>query len=175
MNKNLLCTGNDEWYTPHHIIKKVKHCFNIELDPASSDAANRIVGAARYYTIADDGLSKEWGGNIFMNPPYSRGLCAKFTSRLVNEYYCGTIHNAIVLVNNSTDAVWFHKMAKYSNAICFTSGRLAFLDTNAIPKNSPVHGQAIFLFTSCDSVREKFFEAFDDVGMIVEHLQERLI
>lgn len=41
----------------------------IDLDPASCALANSRIRAARYYTAADNGLSKPWHGNVFLNPP----------------------------------------------------------------------------------------------------------
>ena len=63
-------SGNNEWYTPGYIIEAAKKVLGtIDLDPASSDIANSIIKANIYYTIENDGLTKEWFGNIWLNPP----------------------------------------------------------------------------------------------------------
>jgi hypothetical protein len=65
-------TGEIRWYTPRRYIDMaVAVMGGIDLDPASSTEANKTVGAATYYTIEDDGLTKPWRGRVWMNPPYS--------------------------------------------------------------------------------------------------------
>ena len=38
----------------------------IDLDPASSDVANRVVKATQFYSRQDDGFSHEWSGRGWM-------------------------------------------------------------------------------------------------------------
>ena len=52
-------SGENEWYTPPFIIDLVKYYFvngEIDLDPASSDRANKVVGARHYITKEQDAL-----------------------------------------------------------------------------------------------------------------------
>ena len=43
-------------------------------EAAPSAAANQTVKAKVFYTKDDDGLSKEWWGRVWLNPPYSQPL-----------------------------------------------------------------------------------------------------
>lgn len=62
---------SNEHYTPPEITDGMREVFgaDIDLDPASSAAANELVRARRFYTKADDGLSLPWEGTVWLNPP----------------------------------------------------------------------------------------------------------
>lgn len=58
-------SGDVEYYTPPFIIEAARRVMGgIDLDPASSEIANRTVKATRYFTEADDGLQQEWNGRV---------------------------------------------------------------------------------------------------------------
>ena len=41
----------------------------IDLDPASSEQTNGIIGAAKYYDVTDTGLRLPWGGRVLLRSP----------------------------------------------------------------------------------------------------------
>ena len=70
-----LQTGEMEWYTPALYIEKARRTLgNIDLDPASCEAAQKTIGACRFYSEADDGLNQRWQGKVWLNPPYAGKL-----------------------------------------------------------------------------------------------------
>lgn len=152
-------SGENEWYTPSRYIEAAREAMgSIDLDPASSDMANEVVKAARYCTAETDGLSYEWGGNIWMNPPYSSDLVGRFISKLVDER--DNYEQAVVLVNNATETEWFRRLISIASAVCFPYGRIRYYSPNG-KNNSPLQGQAI-VYVGGDV--ESFFDAFSEIG-----------
>lgn len=158
-------TGENEWYTPQEHIERAREVLgDFDLDPATSELANEAVRAARIFTIEDDGLTKEWGGRVWMNPPYSQPHIAQFMDKLATEYESGNVTEAIALTHNYTDTAWFHRGAKACDAICFTRGRIGFVNPEG-KRAAPTQGQAFFYFGNNVS---GFAEAFAEVGFVVE-------
>lgn len=64
-----------EHYTPPKVIDAARRVMGaIDLDPASSARANRVVGAARIYTSEENGFEASWDqflnpSRVFLNPP----------------------------------------------------------------------------------------------------------
>lgn len=59
----------DERYTPKSVFDTLGITF--DLDVCAPAGGVPWVPAARYFTLADDGLSQPWEGRVWMNPPYS--------------------------------------------------------------------------------------------------------
>ena len=158
-------SGNNEWYTPDDILEAARAVMGgIDIDPASSEIANRKVQADRIYTAEDDGLSQNWPvGRIWMNPPYAQPLMGQFASRFAAEIQRGS--QGVVLVNNATETGWFQEMAAECSAICFPRARIKFLDPDGNP-GAPLQGQAIIY---CGPDADVFEEAFQGFGLVVRH------
>lgn len=152
-------SGNNEWYTPKEFIEAATAVMGcIDLDPASSEIANKTVGANQIYTIEDNGLEKPWFGNVWLNPPYASDLIGKFADKLVDELK--HIKQAIVLVNNATETEWFYTMVTQATAVCFPRSRVKFY-TPSGTIGAPLQGQAILYFGPDVN---RFINVFDEKG-----------
>lgn len=61
---------HSDFMTPEWLVEMSRHVLGkIELDPASSEFANRVVRAERIFTKEDNGLFQEWHGSTFLNCP----------------------------------------------------------------------------------------------------------
>lgn len=141
-----LHTGDHESYTPEEYIESARLVMgSIDLDPASNDYANKTVKANVFYGTEDDGLSKDWQGNVFLNPPYEYPLVENFINKLIKEFKTGRVFQAILLTNNNTDTQWFYNAALNSSCICFTKGRINFNKPDG-SMSQPTNGQAFYYF-----------------------------
>lgn len=153
-------SGNNEWYTPAEYIEAARAVMGeIDLDPASSEIANTVVGATRFYDIENDGLRQTWKGKVWLNPPYATGLIGKFIDKLLAS---SQVTEAIVLVNNATETQWFQTLAKAAWAVCFPSSRIKFWHPDK-KESKPLQGQAI-LYIGVNS--EKFMQEFSEIGAV---------
>lgn len=152
-------SGNNEWYTPKEFIEAATAVMGgIDLDPASSEIANKTVNAKRFYTVEENGLEKPWFGRVWMNPPYASDLIGKFAEKLVFEL--PNISQAIVLVNNATETEWFYTMVVQATAVCFPRSRVRFVTPDGTT-GAPLQGQAILYFGPNVN---RFINVFDEKG-----------
>jgi phage N-6-adenine-methyltransferase len=158
-------SGNNEWYTPAPYVEAARTVMGgFDLDPASSEIANRTVKADRIFTAEDDGLAQDWPvGRIWMNPPYSQPLMGQFASKFAAAVRAGS--EGVVLVNNATETAWFQEMAAECSAICFPKSRIRFLDPQGNP-GAPLQGQAIIY---CGPDADAFEAEFRQFGLVVLH------
>jgi ParB family chromosome partitioning protein len=152
-------SGNNEWYTPAEFIEAaVKVMGKIDLDPASSEIANKTVKAEKYYTSETNGLAHNWFGNVWLNPPYSSDLIGKFADKVISEY--GNYSQMIILVNNATETEWFCKLVSKASAVVFPKSRVKFYMPDG-RTGAPLQGQAVLYIGSSP---EKFLDCFKKFG-----------
>ena len=138
-------SGNNEWYTPKSFTESAHEVMGgIDLDPASSEIANKTVNADKFHTIDDSGLDIEWTGNVWLNPPYAQPLITEFADKILSEI--GNFNQLIVLINNATETKWFQKIANKADCLCFPSSRIKFIDMDGLPRGAPLQGQCFLYF-----------------------------
>jgi ParB family chromosome partitioning protein len=158
-------TGEFEWYTPPRYIAAARAVMGtIDLDPATHVNAQRTVQATKYFTIADDGLAQEWHGKVWLNPPYAQPAIEDFAKKMVEEVGLGHTTEAVMLTHNYTDTAWFHIAASACAMICFTRGRIRFININGQEADSPTQGQAFFYY---GSNLTRFADVFGPIGLLV--------
>ena len=125
----------DLWYTPQDFFKKYDDVYKFETDVCATDANAKC---AKYYTEEMDGLSQEWRGVCWMNPPYGRTI-----GNWMKKAYESSLEGATVvcLVPARTDTNWWHDYAMKGD-IEFIKGRLKFGGS----KNSAPFPSAVVVF-----------------------------
>ena len=112
----------DEWATPQWLFDQLDAEFHFDLDPCSTDENHKC---ERYFTKADDGLKKSWGGcKVFCNPPYGRQI-GKWVQK-ANEEAKKPDTIVVLLIPARTDTRWFHDYILGKAEIRFIRGRVKF-------------------------------------------------
>lgn len=156
-NPALFTSETPEWYTPDLIVDRVRMVLGvIDIDPCSNSKENPRIPAREHYTKDDDGLSREWKGTVYMNPPYGREI-GDWTGYLKEQYEQGNVTEAIALVPSRTDTEWFKELRRYPR--CFIWGRLKFSESE---NSAPFPSMAVYLGEHLDA----FAGAFRDIGDI---------
>lgn len=174
-------TRNNEWYTPAKYIEAARCVMgSIDLDPASCELANETVKADRYYTKEDNGLTQDWHGNIWLNPPYGDGnqyqkdkntvgAMRAWVGKLIECHKAGFVKQGILCCTLENGAKWFNRLWDYT--ICFPDHKVRFY--GSIPserwdeKYSHFHG-TIFVYLGPNE--DKFVEEFSEFGTIAKRI-----
>ena len=125
-----------DWYAPPELIALVRQVMGeIDLDPVSNEVAQQWIGAANYYTKAQDGLSQPWFGRVWLHPP-AREKTAKWTNKALAEYESGRVREAIILVKPAVGTKWFHKLSRRF-PVCLPHEPLLLVNDQGQPQPQP--------------------------------------
>ena len=130
-----MTSNTDLWSTPRDFFDDYNAIYHFDVDVCAT-AENAL--CAKFYSPEDNGLSKEWHGVCWMNPPYGREI-----GKWMNKAYESSLHGATVvcLVPARTYTAWWHDYAM-KGVITFVRGRLKFGGS----KNSAPFPSAVVVF-----------------------------
>jgi len=112
---------NNEWETPDELYGELDAEFGFTLDPCATHENARC---EKHYTIVEDGLSQNWGGEVvFMNPPYSNEI-RHWARKAYLEALRGT--TVVCLVPSNTDTGYWHDYFMKADDIRYVRGRIKF-------------------------------------------------
>ena len=107
----------DEWLTPPWILQALGH---FDLDPCAP--VDRPWDMAdRHYTVADDGLSQDWHGRVWCNPPYG------YQAGLWLEKLAGHGRGTALVFARTETRMFFSQVWHRASAVLFIRGPSAFL------------------------------------------------
>lgn len=158
--------GDGDFYTNRIVIDAARQALGgIDLDPASCRLANSVVRATRYFGAYQDGLTQDWEGRIWLNPPF--GQWDLWAPKLLRELQSGRVDRACMLCpSRATTSKALHQVIGRSQAMVIPSGRQKFWGPKA---GTPDEGHFIFYFG--DDI-EAFRSAFEPIGHIFIHSLE---
>lgn len=155
LQKAMVSSKSNEWTTPQDFFDELDKEFGFTLDPC---ATNENKKCEKFYTIEDDGLSKDWTKDVvFMNPPYGG-----HTREWIEKAYESSLGGATVvcLIVSATDRSYWHEtIFPYASQIRFIRGRLKF----GGQKTSAPFSSAVVIF------RPTLFEQFKDFNSRIKY------
>jgi hypothetical protein len=164
----IFSTISMEYYTPSKYIELARKVLGkIDLDPASCEEAQKTVKAKTYYTKEDDGLSQEWRGNVWCNPPYlkeqGKSNQGTWSAKFLDEYAKGNVEQGILLVKAALGYKWFEILFE-TLPVCFCRERLSFINEEGEDDGQSKQGTAFFYIGKDPS---KFYAVFRDLGRVI--------
>ena len=130
-HENCIGASND-WFTPPEIFKSLSLRF--DLDPCSPGPGH-WVPAGKIFTREDDGLSKPWGGLVFMNPPFGgRNGHVPWLKKFLGH------GNGIAIVRAYTSSGWWHQYMPRAEGLLFPRGKTKFIRPDGSVGRAPGHG-----------------------------------
>ena len=136
--------------------------MSIDLDPCSNRGNH--TKAKQTFTRKDDALSKPWNGNVFMNPPYGKGM-RDWIHKLISEHQAGRVPIPIALVPARTNARWFQDFARAADAVCFPQGGLRFINGKTHKEAKPAMFPSALFYFGPDP--RQFQGVLSDLGCIL--------
>lgn len=130
LNESLYSSDKMCWPTPEYLFSALHKEFDFDLDPCASHGNAKC---ATYFTESDDGLSQDWSGRVFMNPPYGRSIAA-WVSKARHEVESGNAELVVCLVPVRSDSKWWHDNCMKAHEIRLMDQRIEFMgSTNKAP------------------------------------------
>jgi len=163
-------SGAVEYYTPVPIIEAARRTMGrIGFDPASCELANQTVKATRYFTVADNGLARDWiADTLWMNHPFSRQYNAAWIRKLIHEYKSERTQQACCITFASTSEAWFRPLFAYPQ--CYLTPRTNYIGTDGRPVRGVSKGSVVtYMGPNVDS----FAREFSQLGNIMVPYRKR--
>lgn len=145
MHRSLLLSQSVEWFTPPWVIEHARLLIGgalFDLDPASNCHAQAYIQAKEWYGLDHplpdhrDGLRVSWYGNVWLNPPYGRGIL-RWIQKAVDEYRAGRATRIVCLVPARLDTRWFRLLHTTMRGMYVYRSRLVFLSPTGTTSTAP--------------------------------------
>ena len=126
----------DDYETPDEVYDPLNEEFGFTIDVCADEDNHKC---ERWYGIGEDGLSYDWQGICWMNPPYSD---IKRWVAHASQQKC----TVVALLPNNTDTKWFHEIVwPTASEIRFLPRRISFLK-DGIPQKDNTGGSIVVVW-----------------------------
>lgn len=155
-------SGEQEYFTPMSIVVAAERVMgSIDLDPASCELANQRIHAGKFFTKKEDGLSKEWFKNVFINHPFGRKENPLWVRKMVYEYNRMEVNTIICITFAATSEEWFQPLMEFQQ--CFLTPRTNFYLPDGTLKRGVSKGSVV---TYMGPSLDRFATEFKAMGTI---------
>ena len=145
-----------EWYTPPWIFERLG--LHFDLDPCQPKEPIPWIPAKQTMSLEDDGLTSEWTGKVWLNPPYGKHTAAWL--KKMHQH-----RNGVALLFARTDCAWFHDSVAKADAILFLRGRVKFVDGLGATGGSGAGSGSMLVAWGSESVSA--LRSMSDLGHLV--------
>jgi phage N-6-adenine-methyltransferase len=149
----------DIWQTPRELWKPINERDPITLDPCAGE--NTSIGELNY-SLPTDGLAQDWGGTVWLNPPFSQKeeWFEKAREDLEN---CETIY--IVTPDSTNVQSWWHgQLAEFCKFLWFPDGRINYINPQTDTRKKNVSfGTAINIAGELNQEVKEWFNSNGDL------------
>jgi phage N-6-adenine-methyltransferase len=118
----LFSSSNMNWETPKYLVKAAQTLIGKSFTLDACAESKKVSKAPKFITPAQDALTKDWTGVVWMNPPYGKAL-----GRWVAKAYEESLKGALVvcLLPARVDTVMFHRYCVKGD-VYLLKGRITF-------------------------------------------------
>jgi phage N-6-adenine-methyltransferase len=116
-------SATDNWATPKDLWQQANGFHDFQLDAAASltnHLCDEWFGLDHPDESRRDGLSGQWVGRTWVNPPYGRGIYDWVKKAALHDDL------VVMLLPSRTDTKWFHEFVYLHADLQFIKGRLKF-------------------------------------------------
>lgn len=144
MDKCLNSSKKMDWGTPQFIYDQLDAEFGFNVDVCAHELNHKCFN---YFTEDDDGLSLDWVGTCWMNPPYGREI-GKWVQKAYEESLRGA--TVVCLIPSRTDTKYWHDYVMKAAEIRLVKGRIKFEGCDHCPSDAAPFPSAIIVFKHTD-------------------------
>ena len=185
-------SAKENWGTPSWIAEASRMVLGgIDLDPASSADANKIIEARHYFTKGDDGLSRIWRIDqdtvgllsVFLNPPGGKTdngkskvklWWAKMLSQIEGPYFGHGLFLSFSIEAAQVTQIGCAK-SLLGFPTCFFSRRVDYVDPiTQKPVKGNTHSSCITYVPGWKDDTQRFCEVFGKFGVVVLPYREQI-
>lgn len=177
-------SAKENWGSPPWIVEAARKVMgSIDLDPASSAEANKIIRAGHYFTKSDDGLSRLWRLNsqephrlnVWLNPPGGKTDNGKskvklwwqknLTQRSGPYFAQGMFLSFSIEACQVTQLGCDYSLLDFPT--CFFKKRVDYLDpVTGQPVKGNTHSSCITYLPGRVNETHRFYETFQEFGKV---------